>query len=71
MHFSDWPLPKPWNPTLKSDIEKVQPACADKEDGTKDCSSREGWLEIYQDFRDRREKVCSDEFFKPIVVTIE
>ncbi|KAF2156246.1 glycosyltransferase family 8 protein [Myriangium duriaei CBS 260.36] len=62
VHFSDWPLPKPWKPTSRREIEKVQPTCTDLPDGKKDCLDREVWLGIYQDFRNRRERVCGAEF---------
>jgi alpha-N-acetylglucosamine transferase len=57
LHFSDWPVPKPWI-TMSQDIrEKNQPKCVDK-DGQQDCSSRELWNGFYTDFTNRRRSVC-------------
>lgn len=57
VHFSDWPLPKPWLAHTEEEQEKVQPDCYETDDG-EDCRDREIWLGLYQDFRDRRE-VCT------------
>lgn len=54
VHFSDWPIPKPWLPTptgLKVDRE---PRCAA---GLKTCAERELWNGWYDEYRGRRE-VC-------------
>lgn len=53
VHFSDWPIPKPWLPTppgLKVDKE---PRCT----GPKTCVERELWNGWYDEYRGRRE-VC-------------
>jgi hypothetical protein len=55
IHFSDWPVPKPW---LKAsyEMETNQPECVMGGDGeTPDCTDRDLWLGLYQDFADRRE----------------
>lgn len=57
VHFSDWPMPKPWVVTLNADelVEKTQPACVTGENGEEeDCSDRDAWLGLYEDFRERR-----------------
>lgn len=56
VHFSDWPLPKPWLPHAESEMQKVQPSC-DQADGTYvgDCEERKIWRWLYEDFRSRRE----------------
>ena len=55
VHFSDWPVPKPW-----LDIEKTrgdkQPECFVR-DGVESCLEREMWNRLYDEFRERR-KVC-------------
>lgn len=58
VHFSDWPLPKPWISASRGQVEDQQPKCSTFEDGTEDCRNRDKWLWLYQDFRDRRETVC-------------
>lgn len=60
IHFSDWPLPKPW---LRADpelIDKVKPPCeTDSATGqTTDCRDQEIWLGFYDDFKRRRSEVC-------------
>jgi len=58
VHFSDWPLPKPWephSPTVKADL---MPKCRDGQD----CADRRMWLWLYDDFRSRRKGVCGEEF---------
>jgi len=54
VHFSDWPRPKPWLKAGESDIQQTQPKCKDTEKG-QDCSDREIWFRIYEEFADRRE----------------
>jgi alpha-N-acetylglucosamine transferase len=55
VHFSDWPVPKPWD--LDSDIDEarreMQPACV-KVNATEDCRSREIWNGFYNTFKTRR-----------------
>lgn len=56
VHFSDWPLPKPWVMWPQEVLAKVQPVC-DKEPGTPNesgCRDREVWRKLYDDFRRRR-----------------
>ncbi|KAL2217371.1 nucleotide-diphospho-sugar transferase [Thermoascus aurantiacus ATCC 26904] len=57
LHFSDWPIPKPWIHADKSIIEEKQPKC-DKNPHTgeeDDCRARDLWLGFYADFAKRRE----------------
>lgn len=58
LHFSDWPVPKPWLTMPDNLRAKKQPACQVK-DEVEDCTAREIWNGIYDDFRVRRE-VCSN-----------
>ncbi|KAJ5718717.1 CAZyme family GT8 [Penicillium malachiteum] len=62
LHFSDWPVPKPWIPATRDLISKTQPPCdynpaTGEED---DCRLRELWLGIYKDFKTRRKNICSN-----------
>ncbi|KAI1302271.1 glucose N-acetyltransferase [Xylaria venustula] len=57
LHFSDWPVPKPWIPMSESVRQDKQPKCVTK-NGQEDCSARELWNGFYTDFTQRREKVC-------------
>jgi len=57
LHFSDWPVPKPWIPMTDVEREKSQPEC-NAVDGKEDCLQREMWNGFYADFADRRQRVC-------------
>ncbi|KAI1325004.1 glucose N-acetyltransferase [Xylariaceae sp. FL0255] len=58
LHFSDWPVPKPWITTSESMRQQHQPKCVDK-NGKEDCTARELWNGFYDDFKQRRSTVCS------------
>lgn len=56
VHFSDWPLPKPWTMWSPEQLATLQPAC-DKNPGTPEesgCRDREVWKQLYDDFRRKR-----------------
>ncbi|KAL1964240.1 hypothetical protein VTN77DRAFT_7198 [Rasamsonia byssochlamydoides] len=60
LHFSDWPVPKPWLTASPSVIKEKQPKCeknptTGEED---DCRARDLWLGFYSDFKKRRQEVC-------------
>ncbi|KAK4205470.1 family 8 putative glycosyltransferase [Triangularia verruculosa] len=57
LHFSDWPLPKPWIEAEEDLRLRVEPRCRVKE-GVETCFEKEIWNGIYQDFRARRQRVC-------------
>ncbi|KAI1651563.1 glycosyltransferase family 8 protein [Daldinia loculata] len=58
LHFSDWPVPKPWIPMTDSMRQDKQPKCETK-NGQEDCSARELWNGFYNDFTERRARVCN------------
>lgn len=58
VHFSDWPRPKPWLKASVSQVEDMQPKCKNVGD-TEDCTDRNIWLGLYEDFSERRQ-VCRD-----------
>jgi hypothetical protein len=56
VHFSDWPLPKPWVMWPAEGLVEMQPDC---DGGLKEtCSERELWVKLYDDFRRRRKNIC-------------
>jgi hypothetical protein len=57
LHFSDWPMPKPWLSASSGQIKDVQPECVKDKAGKEDCRARDIWLGFYSDFKERR-KVC-------------
>ncbi|KAK0732930.1 glucose N-acetyltransferase [Lasiosphaeria miniovina] len=52
LHFSDWPVPKPWIRMSDSVRESMQPPC--RGNGAEKCVEREMWLGFYSDFANRR-----------------
>ncbi|KAH0542535.1 N-acetylglucosaminyltransferase [Glutinoglossum americanum] len=58
LHFSDWPVPKPWisNPSL---MDQHKPACdVDETTREENCRGQELWLGFYSDFATRRKRIC-------------
>ena len=53
VHFSDWPLPKPW---IDSSAADVEPECVNNT-GSEDCTSRDIWRGICSEFRDLRKVI--------------
>jgi hypothetical protein len=62
LHFSDWPYPKPWITAPQSTTDANKPQCHDTEGGGKDCRDQQKWLWFYEDFRERRNRVCGSGF---------
>jgi alpha-N-acetylglucosamine transferase len=60
VHFSDWPLPKPWLPHETAQEEEIQPGCKHTSQG-EDCRDRIVWLGLYADFARRRKEICDTE----------
>lgn len=58
VHFSDWPMPKPWNPTPEEKRIELQPDCAAAQTGEDDCAGRIIWNGFYTDFKKRRKVAC-------------
>jgi hypothetical protein len=56
VHFSDWPLPKPWIMWPVEGLAEVQPTCGGPTKGT--CREREIWKMLYDDFRRKRKDLC-------------
>ena len=56
MHFSDWPVPKPWIPMDEDTRASMQPKCH-KLGEEEDCTERNMWNEFYEDYFTTRE-VC-------------
>ncbi|KAG8528795.1 uncharacterized protein KY384_006483 [Bacidia gigantensis] len=60
VHFSDFPLPKPWIMWPHLLIGEIMPKCKYKETGIVDnCKDREVWMGLYDDFRKRRKEICA------------
>ncbi|KAF2857955.1 glycosyltransferase family 8 protein [Piedraia hortae CBS 480.64] len=53
VHFSDWPLPKPWIMWPHDGLMKMQPNCT-----RPPCRDREIWKTLYDTFRRHRKEQC-------------
>jgi alpha-N-acetylglucosamine transferase len=62
LHFSDYPLPKPWEMASREMLNRHMPQCKSSEFGATDCKDREVWTDIYREYRNKRETVCGAEF---------
>ncbi|KAF5604074.1 GNT1 alphan-acetylglucosamine transferase [Fusarium pseudocircinatum] len=60
IHFSDWPLPKPWKLMLEEDRLAAQPNCTQTTGGEEDCTARIIWNSLYTDFKAKRKEICDD-----------
>ncbi|KAL3491831.1 nucleotide-diphospho-sugar transferase [Aspergillus germanicus] len=59
LHFSDWPVSKPWFRTSPRNIQLTQPMCdMDPVTGRADCRAWNIWLGLYEDFATRRRNIC-------------
>jgi hypothetical protein len=56
VHFSDWPLPKPWIMWPIDGLVEIQPDCDG--DIKRSCREREIWKKLYDDFRHKRRDLC-------------
>jgi len=56
VHFSDWPLPKPWIMWPTEGLQEMQPDCGG--DRVNVCAERKIWKHLYDDFRHRRRDIC-------------
>lgn len=60
VHFSDWPLPKPWIMWPIEGMRVLRPKCK-MNPGTvmeSSCEDRAVWMNLYDDFRRRRRDIC-------------
>ncbi|KAH6681017.1 nucleotide-diphospho-sugar transferase [Plectosphaerella plurivora] len=58
LHFSDFPVPKPWVDSSESLQKDNAPLCDKLADGREDCAARDLWNSFYTDFREARKNVC-------------
>jgi len=61
LHFSDWPVRKPWVTNNDWFLRSYAPACKKRKGQAPDCHQREIWQDFYSDFLTRRRKVCGIE----------
>ncbi|KAL4887890.1 nucleotide-diphospho-sugar transferase [Aspergillus ambiguus] len=60
VHFSDWPLPKPWVMWPQKLLAEMLPKCKNHPGTAQEsgCRDRVVWRKLYDDFRRRRKDVC-------------
>jgi len=61
VHFSDWPLPKPWKHRSAAQWEAALPACSPDDVEREDrpaCADRVMWSGFYTDYDNYKEKTC-------------
>ncbi|OAQ68551.1 glucose n-acetyltransferase [Pochonia chlamydosporia 170] len=61
VHFSDWPLPKPWKTQTKEDWDKAMPKCLADDTETDDkpaCADQVMWTGFYTDYDLDKEAQC-------------
>ncbi|PLB53599.1 hypothetical protein P170DRAFT_504541 [Aspergillus steynii IBT 23096] len=61
VHFSDWPLPKPWKPRTQEQWESVIPPCPEDDVETEDeprCADQLSWTSLCQDYDHDKAHVC-------------
>lgn len=62
VHFSDWPLPKPWKHRTDKQFQDMMPDCPDGDVGRPDrppCADRMMWTSFYEDYDDSKKRYCS------------
>ncbi|KAJ8066486.1 hypothetical protein OCU04_005546 [Sclerotinia nivalis] len=61
VHFSDWPLPKPWKPRTQEQWKSVQPVCppddVEREDRPR-CADQVMWSGFYESYDRDKGKKC-------------
>lgn len=65
VHFSDWPLPKPWRQRSKAQWEAALPECSPNEKPQEDrpkCADRVMWMGFYESYDRDKEKLCGGLF---------
>lgn len=68
VHFSDWPLPKPWIMWPQALLPEMLPRCANNPGTAEEsgCRDRDVWRGLYDDFRKRRKvRVASLDTYEP------
>ncbi|KAL1901788.1 hypothetical protein Cpir12675_000297 [Ceratocystis pirilliformis] len=58
LHFSDWPMPKPWKRPTRAQTLTFQPKCVEKHGTMVDCTAQRLWVGFYEEFLVQRSRVC-------------
>lgn len=55
LHFSDWPVPKPWMPENEKVTRENEPKCWEGREKVEACKERDMWNGFREEFREKRE----------------
>lgn len=62
VHFSDWPVRKPWLVDDEGRKEQM-PKCVEGKEGKKsDCTNRDIWVGFYKGYKEKRKEICGREY---------
>lgn len=62
VHFSDWPLPKPWKHRTRKQFESIMPECLEEDVETADkprCADQMIWTSFYTDYDEAKESLIA------------
>ncbi|KAL5327210.1 hypothetical protein ACEPPN_004902 [Leptodophora sp. 'Broadleaf-Isolate-01'] len=63
LHFSDWPVPRPWDSAPQAMLNKHMPKCLKSEwFGATNCKNRMLWMQLYADYAAKRKGFCGSHF---------
>lgn len=63
LHFSDWPIPRPWASASQAAVNKYMPKCLKSEwFGATNCKNRMMWMQLYSDYAANRKGLCGSHF---------
>lgn len=63
LHFSDWPIPRPWASAPQVMLNKHMPKCQKSEwFGATNCKDRMLWMKLYTDYAMKRKGLCGSHF---------
>ncbi len=63
LHFSDWPVPRPWASAPQVALNKYMPKCLKSEwFGATNCKDRMVWMKLYADYAMNRKGLCGSHF---------
>lgn len=63
LHFSDWPIPRPWASASQAMLNRYMPKCLKSEwFGATNCRDRTLWLKLYTDYALKRKGLCGSHF---------
>ncbi|CZS93135.1 related to glucose N-acetyltransferase 1-A [Rhynchosporium graminicola] len=63
LHFSDWPIPRPWDGAAQTMLNRYMPKCLKSEwFGATNCKDRMLWMQLYAEYAAKRKGFCGSHF---------